>query len=236
MFLYVYMIYLILLILLIAIMIFIFFKIFSKIIHTMIAIILLLLLVGSGIVFLAYFDYKDINENFTTSPNVIILKNEDDYLSGGIYILNNDDKLQEPLNVDDMESLSKKEILNNNYKLIFLELSFLEENMNNNIYYGEYTLTREEFVDIIESDNFYEKLSGYVNEDIQDIRDEEPIEYVLKAKIFSHVLFEIYEEKGMDVFVLAQKNNQMEIYKKSMFFRVSEFIPKLLLNNKDNTE
>ncbi len=199
------MIYLFITFLIFIVLLFLIFKIFSKLIHIIIASILLLLFIGSGLTFAVYYDFKNFNENFYSSENIILLEKDGEYLAGGIYILNNTDNiLQESLDPTNFNSKSYKEILGDNYKLIIINESFIIENIDDNTYIKEYNLNKNDIIN---------KISDFKNQDFET-----------RTNIFSILLYELLSKKGSTIFIDGYRDSEIIIYKEPFFLKFINII------------
>lgn len=202
------MIYLILILLIFIIGIYLFVKVVSKLLKSILTAVVIILFILSGLVLLTYFDYRNIEQGFVGSPITILLEDNGNYLCGGKYILK-DLKLNETIDIYNLNNRSYKNILNNSFKLIIINISFLEKNLNSSLSWEDYNISKEELIETFR----------YENQDLFIPKTFKIDKNTQKTEIFSIILSKLLEEKGYGIFIEGYKEKDLIIYKEPFIFK-----------------
>jgi len=183
-------------------------KLFKLLFYTGIIISLLL----AANMFFVYQDFNDLRKNFGVSEKKVILKNDNEILTG--LLLNEDAKLMTNKQLDDYSSYLKnnnyKKILGDSYKLMIFDVDIIK-NLDDEIVIEGQTITPNEAITILRS---------------RKNNAEE------KAALFSTILSdEILSSRNPLFFFSEFKNDNIMIYPETALFKTIKFIPLALIED-----
>lgn len=216
----------IILILLVIIIIILTKKILQVIGFTLIIILLASFVTG----FFLYRDIQDFKENFVIEEKLFLLGEEENYIAGftmgsneiGVF-LNNE-------MINNYESLTNKEILDENYKLLlFSEDSF--ENLKR-VYINDQEFKKIEFFEVIESDNSLVDASRLMDLDKEEFKFMFDVDddSATRSLFFGIMVSEAIQQDSS--FVIKNiKSKTINIYPETILFRLIKFIPDSIFNN-----
>jgi len=195
-------------------------------------VIVLFLLFSSIFTFLLVLDIGSLQKNIRGENNVILLSDGFNFLSGAYTKFDNESINLENANiisnVKQLDNQDYSKILNGNYKLFIIYTIFLEDNLDQEVSYNGYQLTKNQVLNLLISQDPISEFSNTFNTQKEDIKLND---YEFKFTIFTSTINQIIKDQGLGVILKGYKNNQIVIYKETMFFKVIKFLPSKYLNN-----
>ena len=191
-----------------------------------------------------YIDFLDLQKNLPVQDNIILLKDNNAYLTGITFNMKNINTEQLPnilTNIDSYNSKSYSEILGSNYKLIIIDLSFIEENLDSSFTITEQTITlnKQEILNLLKSADPLKEFLTQKNLPEQTIQYF-PAEYnsneKLKAMLFLATNKDILEKQSILPVIKGFKTNQIIVYKQTVVFEFIKYIPLSLVETILNTQ
>ena len=232
----------IILLIIIAVVLFLILKKILKVIIILIGIIIIVLIVGG---FFVYKDARDIQENFETSPNLFLFKNNGNIIAGMQMIPEQEPSLLDISSISEYDSLYQEnnldEIKKDNYKLIiFNEKSF---DSVQEIQINEYTYTKEFAFELLNSDtpvddyiNYYLTKQGIPEENKELMKQQIKTDFKytdteFKGRVFATMFQDRIDAEG-PIFIFKQyKSGNAVVYKETAVFRMIGLIPSSFLKN-----
>ena len=218
-------------IIIIVLIIYLILKFVKKLISMIFSFILLFLVISFILVSFVYMDFSDLKENITNQTSIIILKDDIKPITGAYVIFNESfdfetKKLIE--NIGQSNLNNKKQILNKSYKLFIFDIKFLEENLPNNLYFNNITLSKNAIINILISEDPLLEFSSSINiqkDQIALSKNE------LKFNLFHITLNEITQNKNIGPVIKGYKNKQITIYRETIAFKFMKILPSAYINN-----
>ena len=172
--------------------------------------IIIFLLLAANLFFI-YQDFKDLRENFGVSEKKVILKDENEILTG--LVLNEDTNLMTNKQLNDYSSYLRNndydKILDDSYKLMVFDVDIIS-NLDAEIEFGNELITTDESITIL-------KTSGNKED---------------KASLFSILLEdEILSSRNPLFFFSEFKKGNIIIYPETALFKTIKFIPLSLIED-----
>ncbi|MDD5650538.1 MAG: hypothetical protein PHF86_09000 [Candidatus Nanoarchaeia archaeon] len=208
--------------------IFLILKFVKKLIFTVISMVFLFLILTTLVVSLTYLDFKDLDKNLNQNTSVIILADNSNYLTGGYINPGTMTSSNKAItNIQNYQNKSYKDILGNNYKLIIIDINYLEKNLPETLDYNKKSITKRDLINILRSENPKNELSilynipenelGYTNEE-------------LRYQLFLNSLNSLIQKGGINIILLGFKSKEVIVYKETMVFKVIKILPFNYLN------
>jgi len=172
--------------------------------------IVIFLLMSANLYFI-YQDFKDLRENFAVSEKKVILKDDNEILTG--LLLDEDTNLMTNKQLNDYSSYLKdnnyEKILGDSYKLMVIDVEIISD-LDSEIDFEFGTITSDEALAIL-------RTSGNKEE---------------KASLFSVILADEILSSGNPLFFFSEfKNGNIMIYPETALFKTIKFIPLSLIKD-----
>ena len=208
------------------------FKTISKILGYITLIFTIILIILSGITYFAYLDFLDFQENLE-NPNLLVISDQEKILLS----ISLEKTGINRLNEEKLKQLENKEydfLLKDYYKIIFIDLLTLEEQVPDEIEYEGKTIKKQILFDAIRyknqsQNNLFNNLiilnkenSTEIIESKIDLGDKQRIKLLMLA---------IKSINTPDITKLFKqyKKGDIKIYEETILFKLAKFIPSRLL-------
>lgn len=222
------------------------------------AFMLVLLLLGLG-TYLVYKDAMDLKENLNTQEKLLVLKNNEKvYAAFSIKELNNLENMkianQDQLNIisDSIKNDDFNNLSNEYYKLLIFNLSAFNKSISDGIKLdtGEMSLdlSKEQVISIIESDDAIGELIDILikSQNMQDgDMDSRVIDYAkqeirdnlkfkddpeIKSFIFALMIYDLAQDEGPAFLIAKIKDGTLEIVPKTALFKAIDMVPSPIIS------
>ncbi len=216
------------------------YKILKSIFKTIISIILISIVILGVLGFLVYLDFNDLKTNFPNSKNMILFENKD-VVAGIIIDKNQEIILLKQQDIDNIKTKDKKSILKdqNLFKIVYFNINTIKESNLKTINLGSSTLTKEQVITILESEDAFTETKAQLNLPVNiknmpfDFNDKKITledQAQLKAILFASTLKEILSQNTSYIIEEYNKNN-IQIYKETILFKILKLLPTDTINN-----
>ncbi|MDD5133258.1 MAG: hypothetical protein PHD81_01940 [Candidatus Nanoarchaeia archaeon] len=236
--------YLLIFILIFLILTFLIFKLIKKIILAAISFVFMLAILLAIFGVFVYMDFLNLQENLPIQDNILLLKDNNAYLTGISYNMKNANTEQLPNIITDINSYNSKsysEILGSNYKLIIMDISFIEENLDPNFSLTEKTITinKQEIISLLKSNNPIKEFlaqKGMPEQAIQFLPADYSSTEKLKAILFLAANKDIVEKQSISPIIKGFKKGQIIVYKQTVLFEFVKYLPTPLVESILNSQ
>lgn len=203
--------------------IFLILKFVKKLVFTIISMVVLFLVIISIFSVLAYLDFKDLKTNLNQNTSVMILSDNSNYITGGYFTPSKPSSENKPImNIQELSSKSYKEILGSNYKLIIVDISFLDTNLPEIINHNGKQISKSNLFNILRSSTPKTEFASVFNiqESSISYNNEE-----LRYQLFLSSIDNLMEKGGLTVLIEGYEDDKIIIYPETIAFKIIKLLP-----------
>lgn len=195
--------------------------IFKKILKIIISLIIILIILAIILSCLLYSDINSLKTNIPTSNNLILLEDNEKLLTG--IAINLEQEKFTPLSEQELNSINPKN--NQYYKTLLINMPFIEKNIKTEYRYNGITLTKQQIITILKSENPIENIKTISNNPNPEING-------YKSQIKANILPLIFNKDiKFNQLLIEYKESNLKIYPKTVTFYMVDFIPTAILKN-----